>query len=247
MAVTQVNGVTINKLSLEKYRELKNNGSLVTNESYVITDIDEHTLIYKKSEDINNPIVLYDLDEGIYKLYGHIKYNSQSSGTSAITSPTLATVAKNSTTTYIQFLQPYKNRVTGYEITASDYKANEVGTMTSYSLTKTSETLTTGSWQAIMVDKVTDIIPSGKYLILFKNAIVGGGDGMTTFNPYLDGARTHKLTRQTIPLGNTLTCSTTCIVYQEFEESTTHTINMYQYADVSTRNPETTVEFIKVG
>lgn len=41
MAVTTVKGATINKLTLDKYRELKNNNQLVSNESYIITDIDE--------------------------------------------------------------------------------------------------------------------------------------------------------------------------------------------------------------
>jgi hypothetical protein len=42
MAVTTVNGVTINKLTLAEYKTLKANNSLETNESYVITDIDEY-------------------------------------------------------------------------------------------------------------------------------------------------------------------------------------------------------------
>lgn len=85
-------------------------------------DLTNKPVINLSSEDTSNPIVLYNLDEGIYKLYGYIKYYSTYDGTTAITSPTLATVSKSSTTTYVQLLQPYGNKVTGYEITANSYK-----------------------------------------------------------------------------------------------------------------------------
>lgn len=78
------------------------------------------------SEDSSNPICLFDLDEGIYSLYGYVKYYSTYTGTTALTSPTLATVQKSSTTTYIQLLQPYGNKVIGYKITSNSYKSTEI-------------------------------------------------------------------------------------------------------------------------
>ena len=84
-------------------------------------DLTNKPVINLSSEDTSNPIILYNLDEGIYKLYGYIKYYPTYSGTTAITSPTLATVSKSSTTTYVQLLQPYGNKVIGYEIKNSSY------------------------------------------------------------------------------------------------------------------------------
>lgn len=86
-------------------------------------DLTNKPVINLSSEDTSNPIVLYNLDEGIYKIYGYIKYYPTYSGTTAITSPTLATVSKSSTTTYVQLLQPYGNKVVGYEITETSYKS----------------------------------------------------------------------------------------------------------------------------
>lgn len=83
-------------------------------------------LIELYSEDNSNPICLFDLEEGIYNLYGYIKYYPTYTGTAALTSPTLATVQKSSTTTYIQLLQPYGNKVIGYEITSENYISKEI-------------------------------------------------------------------------------------------------------------------------
>ena len=74
------------------------------------------------SEDSSNPICLFDLDEGIYKIYGYIKYYPTYEGTAIIQSPSLISVAKNSTTTYVQILEASGNNVTGYEITKTSYK-----------------------------------------------------------------------------------------------------------------------------
>lgn len=42
MAVTEIDGVVINHVTLAKYHELKEAGQLVNTETYVITDLDEH-------------------------------------------------------------------------------------------------------------------------------------------------------------------------------------------------------------
>lgn len=94
-----------------------------------ITNYNELTnrpVINLSSEDNSNPICLFDLDEGIYKLYGYVKYYPTYSGTTALSSPTLVTVQKSSTTTYIQLLQPYGNKIIGYEITSESYTSTEI-------------------------------------------------------------------------------------------------------------------------
>lgn len=99
-------------------------------------------VIELSSEDSSNPIVLFNLDEGIYKLYGYVKYYPTYEGTAALTSPTLATVQKSSTTTYIQMLEPYGNKITGYEITESDYKLVEDTVVLYSDETGTNESIT---------------------------------------------------------------------------------------------------------
>lgn len=120
MAVTQVNGVTINKLTLDKYRELKSSDQLVNNESYVITDIDEQVPTYKESVDTNNPIILRNLDSGIYKIYGYFKYYSSYSGISAVDPFAYLIVEKGSTFSYVTVIS--SNDVKRYKITDSAYE-----------------------------------------------------------------------------------------------------------------------------
>lgn len=72
----EVKGIIANKLTLEKYRELKENQELGYDEIYTLTDIDEYVHIYKESLDMNNPIILRNLETGVYKLYGYYTYCS---------------------------------------------------------------------------------------------------------------------------------------------------------------------------
>lgn len=129
MAVTQINGVTINKLSLEKYRELKNNSSLETNESYVITDIDEQVPVYKESLNSSNPIILRNLDTGIYKIYGYFKFYSSYSGISGADPFAYAIVEKGTSYSYVTVVA--SNSVNRYKITDSNHEdLNDSGWLT---------------------------------------------------------------------------------------------------------------------
>lgn len=120
MAIRNVNGVTINKLKLEQYRDAKKNNQLVENESYTITDIDEYTYQYKESEDANNPIILRNLDTGIYKIYGYFKYYSSFSGISAVDPFAYVIVEKGSSYSYVSVIST--NEAKRYKITDNDYE-----------------------------------------------------------------------------------------------------------------------------
>ena len=123
MGVTQVNGVTINKLTLSKYKELKQNNQLVTNESYVITDIDEQfdkIINYLESEDTSNPIILRNLNSGLYKIYGYFKYYSSYSGISAVDPFAYVIVEKDSTYSYVTIIS--SNCTERYKISDSNYE-----------------------------------------------------------------------------------------------------------------------------
>lgn len=120
MAVTQVKGVTVNKLTLSKYRELKQNNQLETNESYVITDIDDYTPIYKESFSTSNPIILRNLETGLYKIYGYFKYYSSYSGISGVDPFAYVIVEKGSSYSYVTVVST--NDCKRYKITDSSYE-----------------------------------------------------------------------------------------------------------------------------
>lgn len=123
MAVTTVKGATINKLTLDKYRELKSSNQLVSNESYIITDIDEqldNIYIYKETLDVNNPIILRNLSSGVYKLYGYFKYYTGYSGISGIDPFAYAIIEKSSSYSYATIIS--SNEVNHYKITDSSYE-----------------------------------------------------------------------------------------------------------------------------
>lgn len=120
MAVTQIDGVTINKLTLSKYRELKEANQLVNNESYVITDIDEQVPIYKESSSSTNPIILRDLETGLYKIYGYFRYYSSYSGISAVDPFAYLIVEKGSSFSYVTVIA--SNEVHRYKITDSAFE-----------------------------------------------------------------------------------------------------------------------------
>ena len=77
-------------------------------------------------EDASNPICLFDLEDGIYSLFGYVKYYPTYEGKFVLSNSTLATVQKNDKTTYIQLLQPYTSKIIGYEITSNSYKSTEI-------------------------------------------------------------------------------------------------------------------------
>ena len=75
-----LNGATINKLTLAQYKSAKASNLLKANELYVISDIDEQLdslLTYKESLNANSPIILRNLNSGLYKIKGYFKCNSK--------------------------------------------------------------------------------------------------------------------------------------------------------------------------
>lgn len=188
-------------------------------------DLTNKPVINLSSEDTSNPIVLYNLDEGIYKLYGYIKYYPTYSGTTAITSPLLMSISKSSTTTYVQLLQPYGNKVIGYEITSNSYTEKTldggvtgdtlpIGSMMPYGSTTIPENWLLCNGQAVSRTTYSD-------LFAVIGTSYGDGDGSTTFNlpdkqgrvsvglsssetefnllGKKDGAKKHKLTIEEMP------------------------------------------------
>lgn len=120
MAYQDYNGIVVNKLKLEQYRNLKENNQLENTQSYVISDIDEYTYKYVKSEDSSNPIILRNLDTGLYKIYGYFKYYSSYSGISAVDPFAYVIVEKGSSYSYVTVIST--NSAKRYKITNSSYE-----------------------------------------------------------------------------------------------------------------------------
>lgn len=113
-------GVIVNKIKLAQYRELKETDELAENQLYVISDIDEQVPIYKESLDSKNPIILRNLDTGIYKIYGYFKYYSSYSGISAVDPFAYLIVEKGSTYSYVTVVSTNESK--NYKITDSTYE-----------------------------------------------------------------------------------------------------------------------------
>ena len=120
MAYQDYNGIVVNKLKLEQYRNLKENNQLENTQSYVISDIDEYTYKYVKSEDSSNPIILRNLDTGLYKIYGYFKYYSSYSGISAVDPFAYVIVEKGSSYSYVTVVS--SNSAKRYKITNNSYE-----------------------------------------------------------------------------------------------------------------------------
>lgn len=127
MATTEFTGITVNKMSLEKYREVKN--TLDTNDINTFNDIDEYVHTYKESLDTVNPIILRNLDTGLYKIYGYFRYYSGQSGISAVDPFAFIIIEKGSTYSYATIIS--SNEINQYKITNSSYEnLNDSGWIT---------------------------------------------------------------------------------------------------------------------
>lgn len=220
MAVTQINGVTINKLSLEKYRELKNNSSLETNESYVITDIDEQVPVYKKSLDTSNPIILRNLDTGIYKIYGYFKFYSSYSGISAADPFAYAIVEKGTSYSYVTVLS--SNSANRYKITDTNYE--DLNPAPSIMTIRVNETFTETSGGAYNTIPMILHNSNGNRLSYTNNSIVIGSNvnkilvnGSMILTANTTGNKHLRIYKNNTPIGWVLSRAT--VTGQEFSLS----------------------------
>jgi hypothetical protein len=178
MGVTQVNGVTINKLTLSKYRELKNSNSLSKNESYVITDIDEQLPIYKASEDASNPIILRNLNTGIYKIYGYFKYYSSQSGISGVDPFAYVIVEKGTSYSYVTIIS--SNSSKRYKITNSSYEDLDDSGWKNATLTSNFNAYSNISSNTPQYRKVGNIVEI-RGVVSPKSNLTGSTTGVTIF------------------------------------------------------------------
>lgn len=178
MAVTQVKGVTVNKLTLSKYRELKQNNQLETNESYVITDIDDYTPIYKESSSTSNPIILRNLETGLYKIYGYFKYYSSYSGISGVDPFAYVIVEKGSSYSYVTVVST--NDCKRYKITNSSYEDLDDSGWTNVTLSSSFKAYGNNSSNTPQYRKTGNVIEI-RGIVSPKSDLAGSNTGVTIF------------------------------------------------------------------
>lgn len=102
------------------------------------------------------------------------------------------------------------------------------------------------AWSEIATTLTTDVIPAGKYIILYSATYNGTGNGYATINPALDGTRLLDFTRASLPVVKGLFTSAQSTVYQEFKTDSTHTVNIYIYSTGSGSASGCRVRFIRI-
>lgn len=118
-----INNVTVNKLTLAQYKTAKASNLLNDNEVYVLSDIDEqldNIIEYKESLDVNNPIILRNLDSGIYKIYGYFRYYESQSGISGVDPFAYVIIEKGTSLSYATVIST--NSSNKYKITDTTYE-----------------------------------------------------------------------------------------------------------------------------
>lgn len=120
MIIEEVKGVIANKMPMERYREKLANNEIVSGEIYSISDIEKYVHTYVESSDNSNPIILRNLETGVYKIYGYFKYYSSYSGISAVDPFAFVIVENGSSYSYVTIIS--SNDVKRYKITDSSFE-----------------------------------------------------------------------------------------------------------------------------
>jgi hypothetical protein len=148
--------------------------------------------------------------------------------------------------------QDYPSTETPLNAENLNYNFNELaknGTKYGYTLTRKTDEINSGAWLPLADDLETDVIPAGKYLMLYTATVTGKSNelGISTFNPFLGENRTSTSTRQTIPVIAGYSTTGQCVFQTEFTEDAKHIINLYQYANQKVTVTSVSVFFYRIG
>ena len=105
-------------------------------------------------------------------------------------------------------------------------------------------------WVKVCSTVTTDVLPKGKYLILYRGTLgtyESASTAISSLTGGLDGTRLDNTTRNTLPLVYNLVSTGQVQYYVEFTEDKTHTLDMYQYANVRTYITATVIDVIRIG
>jgi hypothetical protein len=114
-----------------------------------------------------------------------------------------------------------------------------------YSLNPVSGSPAANTWSLGFSNFTTDILPKGRYLVIFSASILSSGNGMITFRYVMDGTPYNGI-RATIPLMTSLTSSGQFSVILPFNTDTTHTVNIELYGSTNYNVNVGAVTFIRL-
>ena len=81
------------------------------------------------------------------------------------------------------------------------------------------------------IDQLT-FIPFVAFAI-FTVGVTGSANGVTSFNPVINGSRTAINTRSSVPIGSSLQTNAQSIVPLTVETAATYTFNIHEYANAA--------------
>lgn len=110
----------------------------------------------------------------------------------------------------------------------------------------TTKSNSTNSWQYMRNSAFNATTVAGKFLCILSFMITGGGSGIATVRPIIDGSEISNAHRCSIPVVNALTMSGQVVFYKEFTKGT-HTLNAQIYANVATTTNTLNFEVYKIG
>lgn len=158
--------------------------------------------------------------------------------------------AKDTEKNRVQVAYGYRKQVIAcryyYNGTWSDWiKQNREITRATYNSTATKSN-STNSWQYMKNSAFNAELEAGKYLGILSFMITGGGSGVATVRPLVDGKEISNAHRCSIPVANSLTMSGQVVFYKDLTAGT-HTLNAQIYANVATTTNTLNFELYKIG
>ena len=108
---------------------------------------------------------------------------------------------------------------------------SNVGDKYEYTLTRTTATVATLAWHNLATNKTTDVIPTGRYLIIFRGEVSGtvSTTNVCTIQPSIDGGVSVSQ-RLSIPTNNYGSAFQVWRIV-DFNTATTHTINIQGWSN----------------
>jgi hypothetical protein len=111
-------------------------------------------------------------------------------------------------------------------------KNNKLNAPTLYTFTRVTGNIPLNTWSALCEDLSIEL-DVGLYVLIFGVGVTGSANGLTSFNPVVNGARTGIQTRNSVPIGSSLQTNAQCIVPLTVTTKQTYKFNMHEYANAN--------------
>jgi hypothetical protein len=111
-------------------------------------------------------------------------------------------------------------------------KNDKIAAPTMYTFTRVTGNIPLNAWSTLCEDLSVEL-DVGLYLLIFGVGITGSANGLTSFNPVVNGSRTGIQTRNSVPIGSSLQTNAQCIVPLTVTTKQTYKFNMHEYANAN--------------